>query len=405
MFVELGALGTILYGYNRIKNSDIYNIKKDFNKVMQENKTDYYKILAVNKNTYGYNLIINLDGRGFVKLESTRDLLESKFSHMVSIEQNRNLKTATISVITEDLTDTTKFTPVKISPYEIYAGLDYKFKSLMSNMNKFPHVLVSGQTGSGKTEIIRILLTNLIYNFSERDLNIYFSDLSDMCDFDIFKNCKQTKGYSINIEQSVILFDYLIHIYEKRLDIFSKNTVKNIVEYNKNNYSRRMSYVYLVLDEFADYFPVNKFEKNYSEKVKCYNLLRHMVRKFRKTGIFLIIGIQRPDTTVLDPSLKSGLCTKIAFSQNTASSSLVACDTTELANVENRKGLFMYGNKREWFKSLYIDDKLIKEYIRNSLIENRVYLPDYNKFLNKKINSTEEIIPEKKKSKNKVKIK
>lgn len=144
-----------------------------------------------------------------------------------------------------------------------------------------------------------------------------------------------------------------------------------------------MNYNYLVLDEMADYYPVNKIEDNYEQKVSCYNLLKHMVRKFRKCGIFLLIGIQRPDTTVLDASLKSGLCTKIGFSQNNDASSLVVADTTELTNIENRKALLMYGNKRQWFKTLYINDKIINQYINSSVIKNRDKYTDYNKFLKK----------------------
>lgn len=29
----------------------------------------------------------------------------------------------------------------------------------------------------------------------------------------------------------------------------------------------------------------------------------------------------------------------------------------------------MYRNKREWFKSLYIDDNIIKKYIKNSIVK------------------------------------
>ncbi|WP_278246848.1 FtsK/SpoIIIE domain-containing protein, partial [Clostridium botulinum] len=284
--------------------------------------------------------------------EKAKDVLETAYGEKIFIVQNDNLKTATISIITYKIDESTRFKPIETKPYEIFAGYSYKAEPLISNLNKFPHVLVSGQTGCGKTELIRLIITNNIHNYSDRDFNIYFSDLSDSCDFDIFKNCKQTKGYSETLEDSEKLFEHLIHVYKKRLNIFSKNSCKNIIEYNNKNFNKRMSYIWVVLDEFADYFPTNRLDKEYMQKVNCYNLIKNLVRKARKVGMFLLIGIQRPDTTVLDPSLKSCLCTKFGFSQNNDASSLVVCDSVELSNIDNREALFMYGNKREWFKTL-----------------------------------------------------
>ncbi|KEH91604.1 cell division FtsK/SpoIIIE (plasmid) [Clostridium botulinum C/D str. BKT12695] len=385
MITEFTITAAGMYLYERVLKRVLYKIRKEINNIFYKNNLEY-NIINVEENQFGYTVIVSLNGIGYDKLDNLKDNIETCLSYNTYITQNDNLKTATIDIITERLSDTTKFSPVTTKPYEFYCGLNLKFEHLKSDLTRFPHVLVSGQTSSGKTEIIRLCITNLIHNFSDRDINIYFSDLSDMCDYEIFKNCKQVKGYAKTIEESEQLFEHLMHIYKKRLSIFSSKSCKNIKEYNKSFNSKRMSYIYLVLDEFADYFPQNQYEDDYKSKVKCYNILKHMVRKFRKSGIFLVIGIQRPDTTVLDPSLRSNLCTKIGFSQNTNSSSLVVCDTDELTNIENRKGLFMYGNTREWFKSLYIDDKLIKYYIKNSVVTDK---KDFNKFLenNKKINS------------------
>ncbi|MCT8976276.1 FtsK/SpoIIIE domain-containing protein [Clostridium sp. CX1] len=386
MFVELGAVGAIAYGYRRWNSRDAYYMKKEMKKIFEDNKLDYYTIIDVKRCLpWGYSIIINLNGKGFEKLSGAKDSIETKLGYETYIEQNRNLKTATIKIIVLPLTENTEFRPYKTKPYEIYGGLSYTMQELVVNMRRFPNILVSGQVGAGKTEIIRILLCNLINNFTERDVNIYFADLADVADYDVFQKCKQVKGYARTLEETEKLFNYLIHVYTKRLEIFAKNGCKNIQEYNDKFYGKRMAYDYLVLDEFGDYFPVNKLEDNYQVKVKCYNLIKHMTRKFRKVGIYLIVGIQRPDTSILDPNLKANLCTKIGFSQNNDASSLVICDTTELANIENRKALLMYGNKRAWFKSLYINDDLITEYIKLSIVNgSREELDDYNKFLPKK---------------------
>ncbi|AGY77956.1 FtsK/SpoIIIE domain-containing protein [Clostridium autoethanogenum] len=383
MFVEMGLIGGGWYCYDRIKNKDIYYVKSKIKKMFEKNNIDYYPIYKVNRKLpWGYEVLITLGEHGFNKLNNLQDEIQTSIGYPITIEQSLNYELGIIKVIVNPPNTETIFAPVKVKPYEIFVSLNNTNQNLIVNLQKFPHVLVSGQTGCGKTEEIRSILTNSIYFHTARDLNLYFADLSDMCDFDIFKNCKQTKAYVKNIEDSTKLFEYLMHIYTKRLQIFEKNNCKNIQEYNSRFYGKRMAYNFIVLDEFADYFPTTKLDKNYKQKVLCYNYLKEFARKFRKVGSFLICGIQRPDTTVLDPNLRSCLCTKIGFSQNSDASSLTVCDTAELTNIENRKGLLMYGNKREWFYSLAIDDNLIKENIKNSILENRGSYTDYNKFLN-----------------------
>lgn len=404
MITELALATGLCCGYKYLQ-SNKRQVKKVINDVFENNNLDY-KIIDAKENDIGCEVIVSLYGTGFQKLNDSKDLLESSLGYAVEIKQNDNLKTATINIVVDKLTDAVKFIPVKIKPHEIYVGQSYMRKNLIVNLNQYPHILVSGQTGCGKTEVIRLMLTNLIYNHTDRDINIYFSDLSDTNDFYLFQNLKQVKGYAKTIQESEQLFNYLMHLYSKRLDIFTNKNCKNVVEYNAKNYNTRMAYIYVVLDEFADYFPTNKLENDYELKVKCYNIIKHLVRKARKVGLILVIGIQRPDTTVLDPSLRSGLCCKIGFSQNTDSSSLVVCDTIELTNIEQRKALFMYGNVREWFRSLYIDDSIIKDYIKDSRIS-MYSRKDYNKFLNKQdvqVPIPKHSKPTKSKSKSKVKL-
>lgn len=215
MITELLLSGAFTYGYSKFRDIKLFNLKKQIKDCLRENKLDYYTITDSRKDKYGCTFIISLNGRGYIKLKEAKELLETKVGYMVDIEQNLNYKTATVKIIINTLNDDTKFVPIKTKPYEIFTGIEYSFNKLIIDLRKFPHVLVSGQTGCGKTEEIRLILTNLINNFTDRDINIYFSELSNMCDYSIFENCKQIKGYAKNIEESEKLFNYLMYIYEK----------------------------------------------------------------------------------------------------------------------------------------------------------------------------------------------
>lgn len=402
MIAELIIATGLVYSYKRFTDKTRI-ISKKFKQLMKNEKLNYTIVSAV-ETDYGFKLIINLLEYGYADLEKLKDILQTTYGLATAIEQNKDLKTATISLINTPLVENYAFSPIKIEPYQLYCGKGYKNQNLIADMSKFPHALVTGQSGCGKTEEIKVITTNLINNFTDRDINIYFSDLSDVSDYRMFTQNSQIKGYARNIDEGKALFEYLQHIYVKRLGIFYNRNCTNIKDYNKYNYEKRMSYIYVVLDEFADYFPENKLVDDYEKKIQCYNIIKKLIRETRKAGMFFIIGIQRPDTTVLDPSLRSGLCTKIAFSQNSDASSLTVCDTTELTNIENRKALFMMGNQREWFKTATVTNKILRKYTASSIDYKRT---DFNKFLGSADNKA--IIPlvnsNKPKSKCKVKIK
>ncbi|KGM92952.1 hypothetical protein FDC62_05080 [Clostridium botulinum] len=399
------------------KNSIYMRIAKDLNEASKDTqiKFKWYKIMTTSKlrnedfdtfniknikieDSYGFDITVSIpNGLGFDKLNAIKGTLESNFNAMIQLEWNRFKNEIKLQVIEKIIDERYPFVPYRVkNPMQLYSGYSITYERLVADMFKQPHTIVSGQTGSGKTEEIRLMLTNLIHNFDESKLELYFSDLSDMCDFECFQNCKQTKYYAKSIKKSHKLFKRLFDIYKLRFKVFVNEKCKNIKEYNAKNREHPMTTIYIVLDEFADYFPNSeKIEKDYKAKLDCYNMLKEMTRKFRKAGMFLIIGIQRPDRTVLDPSLRSNLCTKIGFSQNTDSSSLVASDSTELTGLDSREGLFMYGSKRIWFKSLYINDRMIRRYIKNSIDKEHKYIDifddnEFNALLNTQYGIQEE---------------
>lgn len=391
MLIEIGlgmvaTSGITYYKYrNYIKENRMFN-----NCCKLKNKN--FHILNTTINDYGTEFIISLKDKEFKDLESLKDLLYNNFKGDVEIEQNKN-STATIKIIKNEIGG--HFVPLKLKAHEIYLGLDNHYEPIIVNMNSYPHVLITGSTGSGKTQELKLLLTNLIYSNSERDINIHFSNISESNDFKEFLGCIQVKSYMEKIEESLKLFEYINHLYSKRLEIFKKYNVTDIKEYNKKYQNKKMSYQYLILDEFADYYPNNKLEEDYNIKVQCYNILKHLVRKARKAGIFIILALQRSDNESMDASLKSNINTKIGFSQNNNPSSLVITGDYSLTGLEPRKFVTIYGSNKIWSKSLYIDDSMIKKYVNNSICKHTL-----NTFLepNRAIQKDNKVIDIKKKT-------
>lgn len=371
MLLELG-LGCIAYsGYKAIKYRHYIVAQRLFKKTCEVKKKDFY-ILETRLTDYGVEFVISLKDREFKDLESLQDILQNNFKAKIDIKQNLNYCTATVTIIKKRITNDMKFEPYETKPHELYFGIDNTFKPIVVSMHQYPHILISGATGSGKSQELKSILTNLIANNEERDVNLYFSNISKTNDFKWFLKCKQTKAYTEDINDTLKMLEYLDHLYEKRMEIFKKYGVDDIKQYNKKFHEKRMPINYFICDEFADYYSSNKLDKDHEVKVMCYNLLKEGLRKYRKVGIFYLLALQRGDNSVIDPSLKSNICTRINFAATNNASSLVLCDSNELVGLEPREFMCTFGSNKLWSKSLYIDDSIIKECIKESISEHQL---------------------------------
>lgn len=390
MITEAIVTTAIVYGYNRIRNLDIYNIKKQMKQVLQENRLDYYTILEIRKSSFGYIVIVSLNGKGLDKLIEAKCLFETKIGYLANIEQNANLKTATISIIKNKLTDNTKFIPIKTKSYELYFGKTYTLKNVIISMKELPHVLYSGINNSGKTYCVITALTNLIYFHNSREIEIFLAQISAKKDLRKFKDVGQCRGYADNLKEAYNMFSYLYHVMVKRIGMFNgikDKYIDDIYEWNRNFPKRKMRIIYLAMDEFTAYMPDNLDNKEDAEiKQKCLDLLIKLIQQCRCTGIYILTSLQRPDKESLPPRLKAQFNCKISFKQPNTASSLVVVDCDKACYLKKREAI-VCADEEYLIKTLYLDNKMITEFIKDSIDVTHKNYYNYKKIENVKSNN------------------
>lgn len=367
------------YKNNKWKTKDLKEDIRRFNEVCKY-KDNQFLLIDGASTKYGSKFITSLKNKSYKELEDLVESLEIEYKTDVEITRNDNKCTATIDIFKNKLDDLVKYKPIELEPYELYISLSKKFELMTANMNDHTHMLLSGANGSGKSKELQIILTNLIYP-NKKNVEIYISNKTNSPDFREFLNCHQVRGYVDTMSDTVLMLEHIMLMFEKRLRIINSRSCDNILDYNKKNKNKQMSYVYVVIDEFAQYFPDDKDEDEYNEKNKGKIMLKRMAEILRKTGIFLLISTQRPDTNSLSPSMKCNLRTKIAFAQENQASSLVVADDTSLVGIPNREFLYMFGSERIWCRSLFINTEIIRNSVKDSIIPNRQSKDDFNVFL------------------------
>jgi len=113
---------------------------------------------------------------------------------------------------------------------------------------------------------------------------------------------------------------WVLREMDLRYQKFTKNSVRNIQEYNQKNPQEQIPYWVVVIDELADLMMMAPEETERS--------LTRLAQLARATGIHLIIATQRPSVNVVTGLIKANFPSRIAFAVASGMDSRVILDQT-----------------------------------------------------------------------------
>jgi S-DNA-T family DNA segregation ATPase FtsK/SpoIIIE len=167
------------------------------------------------------------------------------------------------------------------------------------DLEKYPHAFVAGETGSGKSNILKCM----IHQSLMKDYEVLLIDYKRGVSFSIFKD-----AVDIYYEDTTILevLKDTVRETNKRLDLFRESGVDNINDYNRftTHYLRRKV---VFIDELAELL------KNTDKEIaKLLNgSIETLTRLSRATGIHLVMGVQRPDSTIISGQIKNNVSYRV----------------------------------------------------------------------------------------------
>ena len=197
-------------------------------------------------------------------------------------------------------------------------GVKITGEAVVANLCEFPHMLLAGTTGSGKSIFVHSILLSLIMRNRPEELKLVLVDP---------KRVEMTKYKDIPhllcpiIKEPVEAKNALKKLVDemnRRYRLFDHASVQNIAEYNSDYapdfHKKKLPYIVVVVDEFADLV-------NSCKQVSEYVLL--LGGKARAAGIHMIIATQRPDTKVISGTIKANLPCAVALSVRSSVDSTV----------------------------------------------------------------------------------
>ena len=172
---------------------------------------------------------------------------------------------------------------------------------VLDSMDAARHILIAGTTGSGKSVFLHNLITTFCCN---SNCLLYLVDCKQV-EFSIYEDNALIASDVFGDTSAASFTAALIDIMEKRYKEMKRAGVNDFKDFQKIDTTQKRHI--LIIDELSDLL-----HDKQSIKVIIPRLLR-LAQKGRAAGVHVILATQRPDSTVINGTLKGNMPTRIAF--------------------------------------------------------------------------------------------
>lgn len=238
------------------------------------------------------------------KLEAIKDEIDSFFEGVTTIKRIDFSSNCIVKIIMKDISDY-EFEPVKCSESELFIGKTLDLENYKIDLTKAAaHVLIGAPSGKGKSFLLASILTNLIYNSSNK-IDLYLLQIMKG-DVSNFEDCKCVKYTAYTLQEIAWGLNKAVEIIKERDKKFRAIGINNLKNYNKHYSNSKLKRIYLVTEEISFFMPSDldsPEEKNI--KAMCLENLKVIVKAGRSTGVHLISVTQRSTIENIPSTMKS----------------------------------------------------------------------------------------------------
>lgn len=160
----------------------------------------------------------------------------------------------------------------------------------LTSVSAFSHKLLTGQTGAGKTYALLYLL--LFYKMKNADVSVCDPKLSDLADLGKKLDCKSATSKDDIIEEVKQTFVEM----ERRKQQRQQESWEISTTATQNGLNLKI----LMIDEFASL----QLKLDKKELAELLNYLYQIILEGRALGVFVVLGLQQANATVLPTALR-----------------------------------------------------------------------------------------------------
>ncbi len=213
-------------------------------------------------------------------------------------------------VLLRDLLESNEFKSFD-SNLAFAVGKDITGKTIVYNINSFPHLLIAGATGSGKSVCINTMIMSILYKASPDDVKLIMID-PKVVELSVYNGIPHLMLPVVtDIKKAAATLNFAVTEMHERFNKFAEYGVRDIEGYLSELKRRgeleekKMPHLVIIVDEVADLMLAER--KNVEDSIQSLTQLA------RAAGIHLIIATQRPSVDVITGVIKANMPSRIAF--------------------------------------------------------------------------------------------
>jgi S-DNA-T family DNA segregation ATPase FtsK/SpoIIIE len=212
------------------------------------------------------------------------------------------------------------------SKLKIPLGKDIFGASVVTSIDKMPHLLVAGATGSGKSVAINSIILALLYNARPSEVKLAMVD-PKMLELSVYEGIPHLLSPVVTQpKKAAETLRAIVAEMERRYRQLAEKGNKNIESFNKGvPDAERLPYIVVIIDELADLMMTVQREVEDS--------IMRLAQMARAAGIHLIVATQRPSVDVITGLIKANLPSRISFQVSSKTDSRTILDANGAENL------------------------------------------------------------------------
>ena len=186
----------------------------------------------------------------------------------------------------------------------VMMGKDTNGKTVILDLAKAPHLLITGCTGSGKTVFMDSCIHSLMFRYTPCELKLVLVDCK-VVEFSKYNDLPYLQFPVINSTNDTLqALQWLNMEMDRRYKVLSEAGCRDIRTLNEQR-PCSLPYIVMIIDEFSDYM--------IEARSQMESQLARLCAIGRAVGIHLIISTSRPCHDVLSGGIMANFPTRIAF--------------------------------------------------------------------------------------------
>ena len=238
-------------------------------------------------------------------------------------------------------------------------GKDVSGETIISSIDKMPHLLIAGATGSGKSVCINSILMGILYKAPPEEVRLILID-PKVVELGIYNGIPHLLIPVVtDAKKAAFALAWAVEEMEKRYKAFAETGVRDISGYNekiKAEDGEKMPKIVIVVDELSDLMMVA------AKEVEDY--ITRLAQMARAAGIHLILATQRPSVDVITGTIKANIPSRIAFSVSSSIDSRTILDMSGAERLLGKGDMLFYPSsysKPKRVQGAFVSDKEVEQ--------------------------------------------